>query len=88
MTFAVDGKVIAFPLLALVTRLASLAIAFYRGFGIIPRTLSNAPVLRDGSLFELKCLYASDSSFWGLEAPCTIVFYVGGRFGVLTSSIL
>ena len=56
MTFAVDGKVIAFPLLALVTRLASLAIAFYRGFGIIPRTLSNAPVLRDGSLFELKCL--------------------------------
>ena len=56
MTLAVDGKVTAFPLLALVTRLASLAIAFYRGFGIIPRTLCNAPVFKDGSFFELKCL--------------------------------
>ena len=56
VTFAVDGKVIAFSLLALVTRLVSLGITFCREFGIIPRTLSDAPVFTDGSLFELKCL--------------------------------
>ena len=66
---AVEGTVVAFALLALVTRLIPFPTTFCRGFYGPPLTLIIPPVLTVIEFYALKCLKASESSFYGLEYP-------------------